>query len=173
MAASCLGGQQTMNHPLVYELSMKYGPPRIDLRKAWIMDSHGDDTFAGEPLHHRVPEDVSRQHLDRYQAVYAFMEFADLLFYLYPIAAELERDPSLFCIESFIWSLNGHVPTESASLPAEDQRAFLDGLKWLWDSAPPGSPDFPDWYHCPNLQAAIGVSVTWKDFAGDTEGHPE
>lgn len=162
-----------MNHPHVYELSKKHGPPRIDLRTAWIMDCHGDDTFAGEPLRHRVPEDVSRQDLDRYQAVYAFMEFKDLLFYLYPVAAELERDNSLFCIESFLWSLDGYVPTESALLPAADQQAFLEGLKWVWGSAPIGSPEFPDWYHCPHLQAAIGVSVTWKDFVGDTERHSE
>lgn len=151
-----------MNHPLVHDLSTKYGPPRIDLRTAWIMDSHGNASGATRAMHHRSPDDVSRDDLEFYGAVYAFMDFYDLLFYLYPVAREFEQDTSLECIDSFLYSLNGHVPSESIPLPAEDRQGLLEGLAWVWGAAPRNGV----WVQCPNLQSAIGVSVTWED-AGD------
>ncbi|NJO52950.1 MAG: hypothetical protein HC840_30140 [Leptolyngbyaceae cyanobacterium RM2_2_4] len=148
----------TMLHPTVYSLSRKYGPPEIDLRKAEIMDSYGDETYAARPINHRVTEDVSRDDFDYYQWVFAFMGFKDLLFYLYPIALEYERDKCLNCVDSFMYSLNRFMPEELAQLSAEDQQGVLDGLRWIWDAAPLG---YADWVQCPNLQAAIGKSVTW------------
>jgi len=146
--------------PLVYALSRKYSPPRIDLRTAEIMDAYGDERYATRPINHRVPEDVSREDLDFYGWVYAFMSFEDLLFYLYPIALEYERDRCLDCIDPFLYSLDRCVPLESSKLPTQDQRGLLDGLQWIWDAAP---LDYADWVQCPNLQAAIGKSVTWDD----------
>jgi len=43
-----------MNHPLVYELSKRHGPPRIDLRKAEIMDSYGFEGRATLAINHRI-----------------------------------------------------------------------------------------------------------------------
>ena len=149
-----------MIHHLVYELAKKHGPPRIDLRRAEIMDSYGDESRATHEINHRTPEDVSRADLDFYGWVNPFLKFEDLLFYLYPIALEFERTKSLDCIDSFLYSLDRFVPTKSLRLPKEDQQAFLDGLRWIWNSAPLG---YADWVQCPNLQRAIGVSVTWDD----------
>lgn len=149
-----------MLHPRVHALSKKFGPPRIDLRKAEILDSYGDESYATRPIHHRVPEDVSREDLDFYGWVYAFMEFEDLLFYLYPVISEYARDNSLDCIDSFMYSLDRCVPEKSSQLKPDDQENFNEGLQWIWSAAPPGDAD---WVQCPNLQAAIGVSVTWDD----------
>jgi hypothetical protein len=149
-----------MTHESVYLMSRKYGPPKIDLRTAEIMDSYGDESCAKLPINHRVPEDVSKEDFDYYQWIFAFMGFEDLLFYLYPIALEYERDNSLNCIDSYMYSLDRFLPEASAKLPPKDQQALVDGLRWIWDAAPLG---YADWVQCPNLQGAIGVSVTWDD----------
>lgn len=153
-----------MPRQLVYSLSKKYSPPNIDLRVAKIIDSYGDESYATRPISHSMPEDVSRDDLDFYGWVYPFMGIKDLLFYLYPIGLEYERHNCLDCIDSFLYSLNRFVPTDSSKLPAEDQQGLLDGLRWLWDAAPLG---YADWVQCPNLQAAIGVSATWDDIRQD------
>ena len=151
--------RKLMIRPLVYSLSKKYAPPGIDLRSAEIMDSYGDESNATRPIDHRVPEDVSREDLDFYGWVYAFMEFNDLLFYLYPIALEFERDKKLGCIDAFMYSLD-RFSGESSTLSAEDKAGLADGLRWIWNAAPRG---YADWVQCPNLQALIGVSATWDD----------
>ncbi len=124
------------------------------------MDSYGDEAYATRPIHHKVPEDVSREDLDFYGGVYSFMGFEDLLFYLYPIAREFERDKCLDCIDAFLYSLERLFPLMSVSLSPGDQEALLDGLHWIWNAAPLG---YADWIQCPNLQAALGISVTWDD----------
>jgi hypothetical protein len=149
-----------MHQKRVFNLSSKYGPPRIDLRMAEIMDSYGDESQATHKINHRIPDDVSRADLDFYGWIYPYLNFEDLLFYLYPIALEFERTKSLDCIDSFLYSLDRLISTESPKLPTEDQQALLDGLRWIWNSAPLG---YADWVQCPNLQIAIGVSVTWDD----------
>lgn len=149
-----------MNHPAVFELSRKHGPPRIDLRKAEIMDSYGFEGRATRAINHRTPNDVSRDDLDFYGWIYAFLGFEDLLFYLYPIALELDKSKSLDCIDSFMYSLNRFVPAESSKLSSVDQQALIEGLRWMWDAVPLG---YTDWVQCPNLQKTIGVSVSWDD----------
>lgn len=149
-----------MNHLAVYELSRKHGPPRIDLRKAEIMDSYGFEDRATRAINHRTPNDVSRDDLDFYGWIYAFLGFEDLLFYLYPIALELDKSKSLDCIDSFMYSLNRFVPAESSKLSSVEQQALIEGLRWIWDAVPLG---YTDWVQCPNLQKAIGISVSWDD----------
>ena len=61
-------------------MSKKYGPPKISLRDARILDDYGDESHATRPIQHRVPEDVSKEDFDFYRHVFSFMEFADLLF---------------------------------------------------------------------------------------------
>lgn len=147
-------------YPRVYALSEKYGPPRIDLRRAEIIDSYGDDSYASRPIDHKVPEDVSREDLDFYGWVYAFMKFADLLFYLYPIALEYEKDLRIDCIDSFMYSLDQCLPDEMPKLPEDDREALIAGLNWIWTS---GDSGYADWVQCPNLQKAIGVTASWHD----------
>jgi hypothetical protein len=151
-----------MTHNSVYALSKKYSPPKIDLRTAEIMDSYGDESYATRPIHHRVPEDVSREDFDFYPWVFAFMEFEDLLFYLYPIAVEYERDAHLNCIDSYLYSLDRLIPEAFSQLPPYEQQSLVAGLRWMWNSATLGHAD---WVQCPNLQSAIGVSITWEDLS--------
>ena len=124
------------------------------------MDTYGFEGRATRAINHRTPNDVTRDDLDFYGWVYAFLGFEDLLFYLYPIALELDRSKSLDCIDSFMYSLNRFVPVESSQLTSGDQQAMIEGLRWIWDAVPLG---YTDWVQCPNLQKAIGVSVSWDD----------
>ena len=146
--------------PRVYALSKKYGPPRIDLRRAEIIDSYGDESYATRPIDHKVPENVSREDLDFYGWVYAFMKFPDLLVYLYPIALEYEKDLRIECIDGFMYSLDRCLPDEMPKLPEDDREALIAGLNWIWTS---GDSGYADWVQCPNLQEAIGVTASWHD----------
>lgn len=123
-----------MKYPSVYDLSSRYGPPGTNLRQARIRDYHGDASFAPRPVRHRHPEDVSREDLEYYHDVFAFMEFRDLLFYLYPVAFECEKDSRLpiFFYLGFLERSLGQV----RSLPAGDQEAVFNGLRWIWYSEP-------------------------------------
>ncbi len=159
-----------MQHASVYALSKKYAPPRINLRSAEIMDSYGDETFAAYPINHHAPEDVSKEDLDFYPRVFPFMQFTDLLFYLYPIALEYEKDNGLDCIDSYMYSLDRYFPSESSKMLPAEQQSLQDGLRWIWNAAPLGCAD---WVQCPNLQAAIGVSVSWDDmYRNRDQSHP-
>ena len=145
-----------MKYEDVYKLSRKYSPPKIDLRDAEIMDSYGDESYAERAIEHRIPEDVSREDFDFYGWIYSFMNFEDLMFYLYPIASELEKDPDLDCIDSFMYSLDRILPIRMLSLGADDMSAIKLGLRWIWES---GGSNNVDWRQCPNLLREIGLSV--------------
>ncbi|MEM7599816.1 MAG: hypothetical protein AAF357_00185 [Verrucomicrobiota bacterium] len=147
-------------YPRVYALSKKYGPPKIDLRRAEIMDSYGNEWNATRSIDHRVPENVSREDLDAYGWVYPFMKFPDLLFYLYPIALEYEKDLCIDCIDSFMYSLDRCLPEEMSKLHEDDREGLIAGLMWIWTS---GDSGYADWVQCPNLQKAIGVTASWDD----------
>ena len=86
------------------------------LRKAEIMDTYGFEGRATRAINHRTPNDVTRDDLDFYGWVYAFLGFEDLLFYLYPIALELDRSKSLDCIDSFMYSLNRGITKGKSTL---------------------------------------------------------
>ena len=147
-------------HQSVYSLSKRYGPPNINLRDAEIEDSYGDETYATRPINHQVPEDVTKEDLDFYPQVYAFMEFRDLLFYLYPVALEYEKDKGLETIDSLFYSLERELPAQLESLSKDDQEAIIDALKWIWETHKLG---YADWVQCIYLQKLIGISVTWDD----------
>jgi hypothetical protein len=147
-------------YPRVYSLSKRYGPPEINLRDAELLDSFGDESYATRPIDHKVPENVSRKDLDFYGWVYAFMGFRDLLFYLYAVALEYEKDNRMDCVDGFMDSLDRLLPEEMPTLPDDDRDALIAGLTWIWNS---GNAGYADWVQCPNLQRAIGVSATWDD----------
>jgi hypothetical protein len=158
-----------MTHATVYELSKKFGPPKIDLRKAEIIDSYEDESYATRPIDHRIPEDVSRGDFDFYQEVFYTMGFEDLLFYLYPIALEFERDTNLNCVDSYLHNLNKYFPDSFSQLSETDQESLVDGLRWLWEVAPPGNFD---WVECPYLRWALGLPPTEDDWFYDPKRSP-
>ena len=147
-------------YPRIYEFSERWGPPKISLRDALILGDYGDDSYATRPIKHVKPSDVSRKDLDFYGWLYAFMGFHDLLFYLYPIALEYEKDIRLDCIDPFMYSLDIWLPSEIGKLRDADQEALLAGLQWIWFA---GDSGYADWSQCPALQRAIGVYATHED----------
>ena len=72
-----------MNFEDIYNLSDKFAPPNVDLRKAQILDDYGDESYAQLIVNHKKPDDVNREEFDYYGWVYPFMEPEDLIFYLY------------------------------------------------------------------------------------------
>ena len=145
-----------MKYEDVYNLSKKYSPPKVNLRDAMIMDSYGDETYAKRSIQHSKPEDVTREDFDYYGWVYPFMKFEDLLYYLYPIAAEFEKDQTLDCIDGFMYSLDRALPSKKHLLEVADAAALNAALRWIWEL---GGDNAADWRQCPNLQDEIGVSV--------------
>ena len=105
---------------------------------------------------HLKPEDVTREDFDYYGWVYPFMDFEDLLYYLYPIAVEFEKDPEMECIDSLLYSLDCVLPFRKSLLDEADAAAINAALLWIWES---GGNDSADWSGCPNLQEEIGISV--------------
>lgn len=67
-----------MNHKDTCNLSIKFAPPKIDLRKAQIPDNNGDDSYAQLLVNHKKPDDARRQEFDYYEWIYSFMEPGDL-----------------------------------------------------------------------------------------------
>ncbi|MEL6815989.1 MAG: hypothetical protein AAFP03_14445 [Cyanobacteria bacterium J06598_3] len=147
-----------MKYPEVYDLSCKFSPPKIDLRKAEILDSYGDDSYAKLPINHNQPENVKREEFDYYGWVYPFMEVEDLLFYFYAILIEYEKDKGLDCIDSFMYSMDRVILGLQNSLKVQDLEALKQGFIRIWEI---GGDGYADWYQCPNLQKFIGISVPY------------
>lgn len=141
-------------YPRVYRFSESFGPPRIDLRRARILDDYGDDTWATLPINHKIPNDVTRKELDFYAWVYSFMNFDDLLFYLYPVTREYERDPNGDFVYSYLYSLDMALPGNLGSLQEPELEALKSGLTWIWSH---WGTDYAPWCQCKHLSAFIGV----------------
>ncbi|PHS26416.1 MAG: hypothetical protein COA83_03425 [Methylophaga sp.] len=71
-----------MKHDDIYNLSKRFSPPKVDLRKAQILDDYGDDSFAKMPVKHNSPDDVRREEFDYYGWVYPFVEAEDRTWYI-------------------------------------------------------------------------------------------
>ena len=143
-----------MEYPNVHTLAKRYGPPKVDLQDAEILDSYGSEAHAQLPIMHHVPEDVTREQLDYYGWIYPFVEDTDLIFYLYPIAREYATDLSLDCIDSFLYTLEWRLERLLPTLTEEDEAALREGLLWIWDV---GGTDYADWERCPTLQEFVGL----------------
>jgi len=141
-------------YPRVYALSERFGPPRVDLRQAQILDDYGDDQWATLHVSHRKPTDVTRKELDHYAWVYSFMEFKDLLFYLYPVALEYERNPRGDFIHSFLYSLDRRLEEGLESLSGDDREALKSALVWIWST---WGSDYAPWWQCKHLSEFIDV----------------
>ncbi len=83
------------------------------------------------------------------------MNFEDLLFYFYPLAREYEKDRSLDCIDSFLYSFDRHWKIQKKNVNTEDRMAIIEGLQWMWDV---GGNDYADFEQCPNLIAEINTN---------------
>ncbi len=145
-----------MKYKEVYDLSYKFSPPKIDLRKAEILDSYGDKSYAKLSINYNEPEDVKREEFDYYGWIYSFMEVEDLLFYFYVILIEYERDKHLDCIDSFIYTMDWIISDLQNSLKQQDLDALKLGFTRIWEI---GGDDYADWRQCPNLQKFIGISA--------------
>lgn len=141
-------------YPRVYSFSERHGPPRIDLRMAQIRDDYGDDQWATLAVSHRYPNDVSRKELDHYARVYSFMGFRDLLFYLYPVALEYERNPNGDFVHAFLYSLDDRFEEGIKSLSDQDCEALKAGLIWIWSY---WASDYAPWWQCKRLSRFIGI----------------
>ena len=145
----------TMKYEEIYKLSYKFSPPKIDLRKAEILDSYGDESYAKLPINHNNPEDVTREEFNYYGGIYPFMEVEDLLFYFYTILIEYEKDKKLGCINDFMYTIDRRILTIQKSLEHQDLEALKLGFTRIWEI---GGNDYADWGQCPNLQKFIGIS---------------
>lgn len=139
-----------MHHPRVYELSTRHGPPKTDLRIGDIMDDWGDDARATRPINHQVPEDVSREDLDFYQHGFPYMSFTDMLFYLYPVALENEKETGEYWVDSLLGCIDYRLPDEWGKLSEEDQSALKEGLQWIFETDTERKED-SGWDLWPNL----------------------
>ena len=142
---------------LLYGLSSKYGPPSIDLKNGRIMDDYGDTSCAKVSVKHKIPEDVSREELDYYHDVYAFLNPEDLIFYLYPMWHEFKNDPSLNCIDNFVYSLEAGIDYLLTEIDESDIKIVSRALFDLLLTGPSGDPDY---YQCPKLQNLMKIRMT-------------
>ncbi len=118
-----------MNHKDIYNLSMKFAPPKIDLRKAQILDDYGDDSYATLIVNHNKPSDVKREEFEYYGWVYPFVEPEDLLFYIYAILIEYKKNRELDCIDSFMYSMDTNLYKLLKILSNEDIKALKNAFK--------------------------------------------
>ena len=120
-----------MKHSQLYALSKRYSPPTVNLQQGKILDDHGIETYAKLTIDHEMPENVSRDELNYYPHVYAFLKAEDLLFYFYPIFIAFEIDRNLECIDSFMFSLDRNLPQLIRQITLEEQEILTDYLKTL------------------------------------------
>ncbi|WP_428355849.1 hypothetical protein [Methyloprofundus sp.] len=145
-----------MKYEDIYNLSMRFAPPKVDLRKAQIQDDYGDESFAKLTVDHKKPDDVKREEFDYYGWVYPFMEPEDLLFYLYAMVIEFSNDQEIDCIESFMYSMDREISVLQAILSGEEQQTLKNAFQQIWDIS---GHDYIVFAQCKNLQKLIGITV--------------
>ena len=147
-----------MKYAEIYRLSSQYSPPKVTLRDALILDDYGDESGATLPIDHHSPDDVKREEFDFYGWIYPFVEPEDLLFYLYGMVIQYERDRELECIDSFMYSMDREIRGLQTKLTSAENQILKQALQLIWDI---GGEDGADWFHCKQLQTLIGISV-WQ-----------
>ena len=146
-----------MKYEDIYNLSDKFAPPTIDLRKAQILDDYGDESYAKIIVNHKKPDDVKRKEFDYYGWVYPFMEPEDLIFYLYPILIEYEKDREIDCVDSFMYSMDREINKLLPKLSEEEREVLKKAFEEIWKFG--SNVDLNDWYQCENIQKFIGVNL--------------
>ena len=145
-----------MEHEDIFNLSKKFSPPKVDIREAKILDDYGDDTYAKIPINHNNPDDVKDEELDYYGWVYPFVEPEDLLFYLYTMVIEYEKNKDLDSIDSFMYSMDREINKLQKTLIDNENQVLKKAFKLIWEI---GGDEWADWYQCKNLQRLIGISL--------------
>lgn len=145
-------------YPEIYELSYKYRNPQINLRDARILDDYGDEEYATRLLNHRLPEYVVREDFDFYGWVYAFMNFDDLLFYIYPMLIEFEGDSSIDVIDSFFYSLERLVENGQYANYLDEIGVSVFQKSILKFHEIDKDREIP-WWQCTNLCELVGIKV--------------
>ncbi len=145
-----------MKHEDIYNLSMKFSPPKVNLRKAQIIDDYGDESYAQLLVNHKKPDDVKREEFDYYGWVYSFVEPEDLLFYLYAIVIEYSKDKEIDCIDSFMYSINRELPKLQEKLTNDDKVTLENAFKTIWNLS---GDDYVGFSQCKNIQELIGISI--------------
>lgn len=145
-----------MEHKDIYNLSMKFAPPKVDLRKAQILDDFGDESYAKLVVNHKKPDDVKREEFDYYGWIYPFMEPNDLLFYLYAIVIEYSKDRQIDCIDSFMYSMDRELANIQLHLSVGDKETLEKAFRIIWEI---GGDGYADFAQCENIQKLIGISV--------------
>ena len=145
-----------MKYKDIYNLSAKFAPPKVDLRKAKILDDYGDESHAKLIVNHKKPDDVKREEFDYYGWIYPFMEPEDLIFYLYPMLIEYIKDDGIDCIDSYMYSMDREINNLLPKLSKEEITALKKAFKEIWEIG--SGDDWNDWYQCNNLQKFIGVN---------------
>ena len=87
----------------LYNFSKNYAPPNFDLKNAEIASEWGNSKLEDREIDHSDPEKVTRYEIEFYTMIYAFLDFKDFLFYLYPMCREFEKDAEF---ENFFFSWN-------------------------------------------------------------------
>ena len=147
-----------MEYEDIYNLSGKFAPPKVDLRKAQILDDYGDESYAKLIVSHKKPDDVKREEFDYYGWVYPFMEPEDLIFYLYPMLIEYKKDREIDSIDSFMYSIDREIDNLVPKLSEEEAEVLKFAFKVIWEIG--SNDDLNDWYQCENIQKFIGVNST-------------
>lgn len=144
-----------MEYEEIYNLSKRFSPPKVDLRKAKILDDYGDEKYSKLQINHKKPDDVNREALEYYGWVYPFVEPEDLIFYLYAIIIEYKNNQNLECMESFMYSMDREISKLQNILSEEENRALINSFQIIMDL---DEHDWSVWTQCKNLQKLIGIS---------------
>ena len=147
-----------MEYMEIYRLSESFSPPKVDLRKAKILDDYGDDRYAKLIIHHKKPTDVTREEFDYYGWIYPFMEPEDLIFYLYPMLIEYKKDKGIDCIDSFMYSLDREINNLLPKLSEAEVEVLKAAINEIWKIG--SNDDMNDWYQCENIQKFIGINLS-------------
>ena len=144
-----------MMHEAIYKLSSDYSPPKVDLRQAQIADDYGDESFSQHKIEHKKPCDVKREDFDHYTWVYSFVEPTDLIFYLYPILLEYERDNDIEAIAPFMYSMDSNIDKLRRTLNESQLAILKEALNKIWELG--YYDDDNEWYQCKKIQEFLGV----------------
>jgi len=145
-----------MKYEDIYNLSLRFSPPKIDLRKVQILDDYGDESFAKLVVNHKKPDDVKREEFDYYGWIYPFMEPEDLLFYLYAIVIEYGNDKEIDCIDSFMYSMDREIGILQQTLTDEENSVVKNAFHKIWEI---GGDEHADFAQCKNLQKLISIKI--------------
>ncbi len=140
----------------VHELSKAFAPPKVNLRDGEIDDDNGDESRHPVPMSHVLPEDPTRDELERYFNGYAYMEPTDLVFYLFAWIQTLAEDEDVDGMPDFyFYNLGWNLPGLLKELDEGQLLALYCGLLALWERMK--YPLTIDWRGSDNLLEFLSI----------------